>query len=186
MNEYTKKLHSLLFYTGRKIRKSTLYKKYNFPNSELDIIIDQLKEYTKESGVVLIDDGEYIVLTHPSECLDFIESITQKEYTSNLSQTSKEILSLILYAGPISKVNIDFLRGVNSQYTIRQLMIRGLIQEIEQKSKCKFYTVTVEYMAHIGIKETNQAKNYEKYNKEIEDSLSIITGSLNNQDKENI
>lgn len=90
-------------------------------------LTDQLKN-DKNSGLQLICINQTYKLTTSPKCGDIISKFFQKDLSKNLSQSALEILSIIAYRQPITRVEIDDLRGVNSAGALQTLVWRGLIK----------------------------------------------------------
>ena len=81
-----------------------------------------------------------------------------------------ETLAIIIYRQPISKVEIENIRGVNSQYILRQLLIRGLIEKVASTTdrRSQNYQPTIELMQHLGIKDMKELPDFEELTKNIQ------------------
>ena len=88
---------------------------------------DRLKN-DENSGLQLICINQTYKLTTSPKCGDIISKFFQKDLSKNLSQSALEILSIIAYRQPITRVEIDDLRGVNSAGALQTLVWRGLIK----------------------------------------------------------
>ena len=161
MNKEIQKLEALLFTAGAPVAKRNLIKQIGCDNEALEHLLEMLQKERKESGVTMVDDGTQVVLTTNPSLADFIEQMEEKNKTAPLSRASQETLSIIAYAGPITKTDLDFLRGVNTHYTLRQLTMRGLIQD-EQREHTKMVSVTTEFLQHLGVQKKEEMQEYEK------------------------
>jgi segregation and condensation protein B len=87
-----------------------------------------------------------------------------------LSDAALETLAVIAYRQPVSKAEIENIRGVNSQYTIRHLLIRGLIEKIGSQTdkRVQHYKTTLEFMQHLGLKDVNELPDFEELTKHIQ------------------
>ncbi len=88
---------------------------------------DRLKN-DENSGLQLICINQTYKLTTSPKCGDIISKFFQKDLSKNLSQSALEILAIIAYRQPITRVEIDDLRGVNSAGALQTLVWRGLIK----------------------------------------------------------
>ena len=81
-----------------------------------------------------------------------------------------ETLSIILYQGPISRSDIDYIRGVNSQFILRNLLIRGLIERIDNPNDARsfLYKVSINLLANLGINKIEELPEYEQVKKDID------------------
>src|SRR5690606_35907752 len=93
--------------------------------------IENLREVRKDSGIVVVFDGEEVALgTHP-EASALVEKLQKEEFSRDLGRAGLETLAIVLYKGPISRREIDHIRGVNSGFILRSLMVRGLIERVD-------------------------------------------------------
>jgi len=124
---------------------------------------------TDESGIVLIQsEQEYMLAVHES-LSEKIQAEDKEDKTRDLSKAALETLSLIIYRGPITRSEIDYVRGVNSQFIVRNLLIRGLIEKTNKKSNDTIYVYTpsVELLRLLGISNKESVANYKKVNEDI-------------------
>jgi len=129
----------------------------NIPEEELKELIKELyDDYQNPSrGIQLELLGDRFKLTTKPEHKEIYKQIALEEENSNLTQSSLEALAIIAYNEPITRIEIDEIRGVNSTYIIRKLLIKGLIQEVgrsELPGRPKQYGVTNAFLDYFGLK----------------------------------
>lgn len=130
-------------------------------------ILNQKKQ--EGSGIVLIRYDDMITLgTHP-DVSDFIEKMIKDDLQKELGKSALETLSIILYQGPIKRADIDYIRGVNSQFILRNLLIRGLITrtEDEKDERVFLYKPSLELIATLGITDVKQLPDFEDVLKKL-------------------
>jgi len=117
-------------------------------------------------GLALIAaNGRYQLTTAPGNAA-LIKLFLQDETSGELSQPSLEALTIIAYRGPIAKLELDRIRGVNCSLIIRNLLLRGLIEEKFEKSANEyFYAVTPDFIRWLGLGGVEKLPDYEKFNK---------------------
>ncbi|PIR94292.1 SMC-Scp complex subunit ScpB [Candidatus Falkowbacteria bacterium CG10_big_fil_rev_8_21_14_0_10_39_11] len=127
-----------------------------------DILIELQAKYNQnESGINLIEsNGQYQLVTGVQNS-ELIKALVKDEKTGELSQPSLETLTIIAYRGPITKPILEQIRGVNCSLILRNLLIRGLIQE-EKQGNGIVYFVTPELLKYLGLVSVNDLPNYEK------------------------
>ena len=173
MDSALQKLEAVLFTSGEGVPKRQLAKMIGCDDGRLEQLLGQLREQRSESGVVVVDDGVQVALaTHPV-LADFMEEVRQAEETAPLSKAMQETLSIIAYAGPIAKVDLDFLRGVNTRYTLRRLAMRGLIQD-ERKGRTRLVSPTVEFLLHLGVQQVEELPDYAVVRQKILDGVQAV------------
>lgn len=153
-------------------------------SSILEINEDETKKLIKElynelnqdtRGIELEYFGERFKLTTKAKHAKYFEKLVKNEQNNKLSDAALEVLSIIAYSGPITRVNIDKIRGVSSAYIVRKLVLKNLIEECgksEDIGRPTLYKVTNQFLNYFGltsIKELPKIKEIEK--KEVNDNL---------------
>jgi len=102
-----------------------------------------------------------------------IAEFIQGETSGELTRPSLEALTIIAYRGPISKMDLERIRGVNCSLILRNLLMRGLInyQKSSQKEET-YYSVSLEFLRFLGINDIKELPDYEKLSQD--DSLDRI------------
>lgn len=112
-------------------------------------------DYSNEDrGIQLEFLGNKFKLTTKTEHKDFYQKLIKEEESSALSQSSLETLAIIAYNGPITRINIDEIRGVNSSYIIRKLLLKGLIEDVgysDSAGRPKLYNITSKFLDYFGL-----------------------------------
>lgn len=138
-----------------------------------------------DRGIHLEFLGNKFKLTTKPEHDVFYKKIVSIEQNTSLSQSALETLAIIAYNGPITRNQIDNIRGVNSSYVIRKLLLKGLITESgrsEEPGRPKMYNITPKFLDHFGLGSIKDLPKIE-INTEIED---IDTNLFNSKYKEDI
>ena len=123
-----------------------------------------------------------ITLGTAPELSKLIEGLQKEELNKDLSKASLEALSIVLYKNGVSRAEIDYIRGVNSSFTLRALSIRGLIEKtIDTKDNRRYiYKPSFELMSYMGIKSMEELPDYQ----EINNSIQIAAENLRKENKE--
>lgn len=120
-----------------------------------NIIKDLFEDYTNENRGIQIEFlGNRFKLTTKAEHKEFYQKLIKEEENSVLSQSSLETLAIIAYNGPITRIDIDEIRGVNSSYIIRKLLLKGLIKDVgcsDSAGKPKLYNTTSKFLDYFGL-----------------------------------
>ena len=158
-----KKLAQLLSVTEEDVRAGL---------AELEISLKNRSGSSTDSpsGLTLIQTDTEVTLGTAPEFSSLIEQLTKDELSRDLGKAGLETLAIILYQGPISRADIDYIRGVNSQFILRNLLIRGLIQRIDNPSDARsfLYKTTLDLLAHLGVSKIQDLPEYEKIRADIE------------------
>ncbi|HBK34064.1 TPA: SMC-Scp complex subunit ScpB [Candidatus Uhrbacteria bacterium] len=159
----TRTIEALLFASGKPIALTTLSKLLHISAGEVQEALKQLSEMRNidASGIhILIHDGKAQYVTHPQEG-EIVQSFLKEEVSGELTQPSLETLTIIAYRGPITKPEIEQIRGVNCSLILRNLLIRGLIEEKEDKQRLQnTYTISFDFLRHLGADRVEELPQY--------------------------
>ena len=150
-------LEGILFVVGNEgISASELMDILELKEDNINYLIDKLieKYLSEESGLNIEYLGEKYKLTTKKEHNDYYIKLLEKEKKSELSNSALETLAVIAYNSPITRGQIDDIRGVDSTYQIKKLLYRNLIKEdgkADLPGKPKLYSVTNEFLDYLGL-----------------------------------
>ena len=162
-------LEALLFVAGKPLRAKELAKIIEQEEAAVQTALTALAEAKKGSGVILLDNnGEYQLATSNSYSTQ-VKNFLNAELREKLTDATVEVLAIIAYRQPISKAEIEAIRGVNSQYSLRNLLMRGLIEKIANPSDARsfLYQTTTEFLQHLGLASTKDLPEFEKLVEQI-------------------
>lgn len=146
-------VESLLFVSGKPLTAKTLAAFLEMDKGQIQNALDQLKQDRTQAGVVLLENnGEYQLAASPANSTQ-VKNFLNAELREKLTDATVEVLAIIAYRQPISKAEIEAIRGVNSQYSIRNLLMRGLVEKIPNPADARsaLYQTTTEFLMHLGI-----------------------------------
>lgn len=170
-------LESLLYIKGDDgLSLSEMKQVFEVEEEELLSLVNDLKkEYENPNrGVYIEQYGNKYKLLTKRECSIYCEKLVNTEINKPLSQSALEVLALIAYNGPITRVLIDEIRGVSSSHMIRSLVLRNLIKEAGKEDtpgRPNLYAVTDYFFDYFGIKSIDELPkiNLETNNIETQD-----------------
>lgn len=176
-------IEAVLFYKARPVSKAFLAKTIGVDINAIDEGIADLTERLEGRGVVLqhIDD-EMQLVTAP-DAASLIEKMTTEEVTGDLGKASLETLTIVLYYGPVTRSQIDYIRGVNSTYSLRILLVRGLVERIDNPSdkRAHLYRPTFDTLQLLGVSDITQLPDYESLRSAVE---QFVATEESNEDQE--
>ena len=117
------------------------------------------------------------------ELSSLIEDLQKEELNKDLSKASLETLSIILYKNGANRAEIDYIRGVNSSFTLRALSIRGLVEKtIDPKDSRRYiYKSSFELLSFMGVKSVEELPDYGAVNSGIEIAAKNLEDELKNE-----
>ncbi len=168
------KLEAILFYKNEPVEVSRLAHLLQQSESEVIEGLKRLQTSLKERGICLIlTDTEASLATAP-QMTELIEQIAKEEMSREIGKAGLETLAIILYNSQgISRRKIDFIRGVNSSFIIRNLLTRGLIERSESRDDQRgfIYKPTSLLLAHLGIKALAELPEFEVLEQELHEAV---------------
>ncbi len=180
MENILAKIEAVLFAYGEPISTERLAKILGISKEELSAFLEKLvSELNREErGISLIKNNNKIQLATKPELTKLLEDIVKQEFTEDLTPASLETISIIAYSGPISRADIEYIRGVNSSFTIRNLLLRGLIERSvdPKRANAYIYTASFDLIKRLGLSSTSDLPDYEKYRQMVK---NLHDASLN-------
>ena len=176
-------IEAMLFAFGRPTSRYELAKKLSASDAEVEQGITDLKARLT-FGITLVDDGHQIELRTAASASPIIEQIQTQENSRDIGKAGLEALAAILYRGPLTRAEIDFIRGVNSSQTLRTLTMRGLIRRVENpKDERSFlYEPTTELLSHLGLASKAMLPEYDNVRSKLEALESAYRDKENTPD----
>lgn len=182
-------IESMLFVSGEPLPARELISNLEVDNKlVLEVINEMMEEYKKEDrGIRLIEiNGGYQLVTK-EENSDYIQKLLKKNRKHSLSQASIESLAIIAYKQPITRIDIDEIRGVKSESALQRLVERNLIREVgrlEVPGRPILYGTTDEFLRQFGLKTLKELPSLDLYeDKETEESMELLDQVFKEIDK---
>lgn len=169
MNTLSNKIEALLFSEGGALPKKRLAQLLGVSIEELGPGIAALRETRQGSGLTLIEtDLELALAIAPAES-EVVMAAFERELGKEIGDAGLEVLAILLYRGPSTRAQIDYIRGVNTAWTVRMLAARGLIERAPNPDDAReyLYRPTVELLAHLGVSRGDELPDYDKIASEL-------------------
>lgn len=144
-------IEGLLFYKAAPQSKEKLKKLFAVGDDEFNAAIRLLQARLQAGAVRLTETDTDIQLVTAPELSNFIETLRKSDLTGDIGKAGAETLAIILYREPISRSEIDRIRGVNSSFILRNLLMRGLISRESITGNGYQFRVTTNLLNHLGI-----------------------------------
>jgi len=172
-------IESILFVSGEPIRKSKLAKilSEKIEPEDLEKALKDLSEKyaLSHGGFMLLEKGDEVQLVSNPENAPFVENLVKNELQDSLSNAALEVVSIIAYRGPISKTEIEMIRGVNCSYTLRNLLLKGLIERSDnpRDSRGYVYFISFDFLKKLGVDDVKKLPEYATLS--IDERINSIT-----------
>ena len=164
------KIEALLFWKAEPVAIKKLAEILKVDLPTLKIGLDKLVQDLSGRGLSLIQTDDEVMLGTNKDLSSLIEEVTKEEISRDLGKAGIETLSIILYQGPISRADIDYIRGVNSQFILRNLLVRGLVERVDNAKDARIflYKPTLSLLSHLGVNKIEDLPEYKEIRLEIE------------------
>ena len=187
-------LEGLLFVVGEDgLTLDQIEEVLELKEEEVKEVVNELKHsYESEDRGLRIDFlGNRLKLTTKFEHREYYQKLLENPETNTLSQAALETLAIIAYNEPITRMQIDKLRGVGSSQMIRKLVAKGLVKESGRSDlpgRPILYETTNDFLDYFGLSNIKELPDMEKYieasEAEIEEEKDLYTSKYK-EEKDN-
>jgi segregation and condensation protein B len=160
------KTESILFVASKPVSTRELAGALKCKEDEVKIALEELKsKYNHDqSGLrILVIDDKVQMATNPDN-VEVVDKFIKEEAMGELTRPQLETLTVIAYRGPITRPELEQIRGVNCAIILRNLLIRGLIEEADGKL-LPVYSLSMEALRHLGVNSVSELADYENLSK---------------------
>ena len=163
------RVETIVFLSKEQLTIEELAKFYEVELSKMEEILLNLKEKRKTSGInVKIENGIIMLVSNPLYGEDVKRFFNPEMKIKKLTRSTMETLAIIAYKGPITKTEIQQIRGVNVEKTMTNLLEKNLIY-ISGKKKTigtpNLYEVTEDFYSYLNINGKEELPGFEQYEK---------------------
>lgn len=162
------KIEALLFVYGEPMEIKKIGQILDLKYEEVIFSLNLLKNelLKEERGLMLIEDKERVQLATKPDLTSLLESMIKEEFSEELTPAALETLSIIAYTPFITRAELEYIRGVNSSFILRSLLMRGLIERSThpKRANAYIYSVSFELLKRLGVSSVQELPDYKKYN----------------------
>ncbi len=162
-------IESLLFVSGEplKIKKIAATAGVSAENvrEAANLLGEDLR--TGKRGIQLVEKDDEIQLVTSAENSKLMDEFLKNEMEQGLSRASLETLAIVAYRGPLTRIEIEEIRGVNCSYSLRYLLLRGLIERLENPadSRSWHYQISFDFLRKLNLAKKEDLPRYEELKK---------------------
>ncbi|MEW9093768.1 MAG: SMC-Scp complex subunit ScpB [Clostridiaceae bacterium] len=165
-SRYISVIESLLFASGEPLKIRELSNILDCSINFTKELIDNMKENYEalDRGIRLLELDDSIQLCTKKENSSFLQKLLKTNVRQSLSQAALESLAIIAYRQPITRVDIDEIRGVKSDRAVQTLIEKKLIKEcgrLDVPGRPILYSTTEEFLKNFGLQSLEQMPNLE-------------------------
>lgn len=163
MNPLFSAIESLLLASNKPISIDRLSSLLTKSKNDVESAVAELRMAYEDraGGLRIVQEGRNFQLTTAPEHSEVVRRFLKEEQTGELTRPSLETLTIIAYRGPIRKSELELIRGVNCGLILRNLLIRGLIEEErDEKTGEPMFRISMEFLKWLGISDAKRLPDY--------------------------
>ena len=178
-NELAHVIEAILFVAGEPVNVKDMQRALDVTEDETRQAIDALdSDYSfHRRGITLKRFGEHIQLSTRAEYAPYVERLLQPIQKQSLSQSAMETLAVVAYRQPVTKLEIEAVRGVKCDYSVQSLVNKGLIEEVGRKEALGrpiLYGTTDKFLSHFGLHSLDDLPKPPEENTEAEEEDPLV------------
>jgi segregation and condensation protein B len=157
-------IESILFVADEPVELLQLHRLLDIPMEALEDLLAMLAEDYKERGIRIARLKDRIRMVTAPEAAAYVQAFLGLEQTVRLSSAALETLAIVAFKQPVTRSQIEAIRGVNSDGVIATLEGRGLIEEAGQQDtpgRPLLYTTTMAFLQHFGLESLDELQKHE-------------------------
>ena len=146
---------------------------------EVKLIIKELyNDYSSQNRGIQIEFlGDHFKLTTKKEHKEYYKKLIIDDENSTLSQSVLETLAIIAYNAPLTRIDVENIRGVNSSYAVRKLLLKGLIEEVgrsDSPGRPRLYNITPRFLDYFGLGSIDELPKLDEKEVIIDEEKSLF------------
>lgn len=156
-------LEAVLFASGRPLGVRKLSEITEASTEEVENALEELSQRLEtSSGLMLQEYGHNFELVTKPNAAEAVKKVVKDEEQGELTRASLEALTILAYRGPMTRPELEQVRGIQSAMILRNLMIRGLVeQKDDERLGQPTYAVTFDFLKHLGLSSVKDLPDYE-------------------------
>ena len=187
MSSLKSKIESLLFISNAPFSLKKLADVTKTDQDRVKAAVDELiKDYDgRDRGMNIQRIGDKVQMATEPDNAKLVKDYIKEETTGELSRAALETLTIIAYRGPVSRAELEQIRGVNCAIILRHLLMRGLIDSQDDKKKMQtIYNITFDFLKFLGLSEQSRLPDYDKLNSDT-NIQKVLGTEIGEQKSEN-
>lgn len=163
-----------MFVAGEGMTVSRLASALKKNDEEIKKALSELESHLTEShSLSVLKDGDHVALVTGNAVSKVVEDFAKEEFSEELTRAGLETLAIVAYKGPIKRSEIDYIRGVNSSFMVRNLLMRGLMERVRdpKDARAYVYRISSDFLKFLGISSRAQLPEYGDYAQKLEEFL---------------
>ncbi len=169
------RLEAALFWSAGPLRVKQLAEATGESREAVEAALAELVAALGGRGVTLVRAGDEATLVTAGGASELVAKMRRDELDRELTKAAAETLAAVAYAGPISRAELEHLRGVNCAAALRALSARGLVEREGSEDGRGRFRATVDLLSSIGVANPAALPGYADTRRELEEALARAT-----------
>ena len=178
-------IESVVFVAGEAVSVSDLCVKFDVKPKEIEKAVNNLKKkYDEKSGIQILFFNNKIQFSSNPKNVDYVTAVLNPIRQRNLTKATLETIAIVAYKQPVTRLEIEEIRGVNSDYALNVLLEHKLIEIVGRKDtvgKPSLFGTTDEFLKRFDISSVSDLPKYEDLMAQIEKIRETYSDSLFNR-----
>jgi segregation and condensation protein B len=152
-------IESLLFVSTKPLSLKRLVDVTGHSKDEVKAALDALiaeHDARPDAGMIVLRNGDEVQMATAPDHAEMIKTFLKDESFGELTRPALETLTIVAYRGPLTKPELEQIRGVNCSLILRNLMIRGLVEQDDE-----LFKVTFDFIRHLGLRDLAELPDFE-------------------------
>ncbi len=170
-NEKLAAFEAILFASGESVERSLIAESLEISEEETEELYLKLSEKYKEGGINILKLENDYQLTTKKEYYEYVRRVTEPKRNTPLSNAALEALSIVAYKGPVTRSQVDYIRGVDSSSSMSRLIGCGLIEAVgvsDAPGRPSLYSTTKEFLRVFGLESLSDLPDIGELERELE------------------
>lgn len=159
MSPNAQKIQALLFVAGEAVALTELALVVNIPVEEVESALQEIDSAVSSQGISLLRTTKEAQLVTSPAVSDFLQQYLEAQAT-DISKAGAEVLSLVAYRGPLTRLEIDAIRGVDCRRALGQLVAHGFVERRKKAAQAPTYDITPDFLQHVGLTAREQLPRF--------------------------
>ncbi len=163
-----------MFVSGEGMAVSRLASLLKKSDAEIKSALAELENHLSEyHAIALLKDGDKVSLVSSKDVSKLVEDFAKEEFAGELTRAALETMTVIAYKGPLKRSEIDYVRGVNSSFILRNLLMRGLVERVRdpKDSRAYLYRASSDFLKFLGLNSISELPEYGQMAQKLEEFI---------------
>ncbi|MEK7557008.1 MAG: SMC-Scp complex subunit ScpB [Patescibacteria group bacterium] len=166
MTRAAQQLEALLALAGESVSRRELSQLLKVSPPELQALIDEVAGSFAGHALAIVQTERDVELTTSREVGEWLAQVIPDAGNKELSRAAAETLAIVAYCGPVTRYEIDMLRGVDSRRMLRVLLGRGVVERISGQGRAPRYEITDDFLKHLGITRREELPRFQELSRQ--------------------